>query len=75
MVPKRDSALLSLHCTGRVPIYVRPSLYRSLNLRYLLDLGGIFRDSRVTNQLDPGSLRQAIGILISADFQPVVDTE
>ena len=34
-------------CSGRVPILVHPSLYRSLKLRFLIDVGGITRDNRV----------------------------
>ena len=62
-------------CTGRVPIYVPPSFYRSLKLRYPMDVGGISKDGRVTNELGSGSLRQAVGILTPEDFRPVVDTE
>ena len=62
-------------CTGRVPIYVHPSFYRSLKLRYLLDVRGISKDSRVINQHSSVSLHQAIGILNPEDFWPVVDTE
>ena len=40
-----------------------------------MDVGGIFRDDRVTNELGSGSLRQAVGILTAEDFRPVVDTE
>ena len=40
---------MSTKCTGRVPIYVHPSFYRSLKLRYPLDVGGISRDGRVTS--------------------------
>ena len=50
-------------CSGRVPIYVHPCFYRSLKLKYPLDVGGISRDSRVTTELGTGSLRQAVGIL------------
>ena len=57
---------MSTKCTGRVPIYVHPSLYRSLKLQYPLDVGGI---SSI------GSLRQAVGILTPEDFRPVVDSE
>ena len=45
-------------CTGRVPTYVHPSFYRSLKLRYPMDVGGISRDDRVTNELGSGSLRR-----------------
>ena len=31
-------------CSGRVPILVHPSFYRSLKLRYPMDVGGITRD-------------------------------
>ena len=62
-------------CSGRVPILVHPSFYRSLKLRYPMDVGGITRDDRVSTELGTGSLRQAVGILTPKDFRPVVDTE
>ena len=62
-------------CSGRVPILVHPSFYRSLKLRYPVDVGRITRDDRVSTKLGTGSLRQAVGILTPKDFQPVVDTE
>ena len=62
-------------CSGRVPILVHPSFYRSLKLRYPMDVGGISRDDRVSTELGTSSLRQAVGILTPKDFRPVVDTE
>ena len=62
-------------CSGRVPILVHASLYRSLKLRFPIDVGGITRDNQVTTELGTGSLRQAVGILTPKDFRPVVDTE
>ena len=62
-------------CSGRVPILVHPSFYRSLKLKYPMDVGGITRDDRVSTELGTGSLRQAVGILTPKDFRPVVDTE
>ena len=62
-------------CSGRAPILVHPSFYRSLRLRYPVDVGGITRDDRVSTELGTGSLRQAVGILTPKDFRPVVDTE
>ena len=62
-------------CSGRVPILVHPSFYRSLKLRYPMDVGGITRDDRVSTELGTGSLRQAVGILSPGDFRPIVDTE
>ena len=60
------------YCSGRVPILVHPSLYRSLKLRFPIDDGGITRDNRVTTELGTGSLRQAVGILTPKDFRPIV---
>ena len=62
-------------CAGRVAILVHPSFYRSLKLRYPMDVGGITRDDRVSTELGTGSLRQAVGILTPKDFRPVVDSE
>ena len=47
-------------CTGRVPIYVHPSFFRALKLRYPVDVGGISRYGRDTKELGTGSLRQAV---------------
>ena len=66
---------ISSKCTGRVPIYVHPTFYRSLKLRFPFDVSGISRNGRVTPELCTGSLRQAFGILTSKDFQPVVANE
>ena len=62
-------------CSGRVPILVHPSFYRSLKLRYPMDVGGISRDDRVSTELGTGSLRQAVGILTPKDFRPIVASE
>ena len=63
------------YCVGRVPIYVHPSLYRSLKVRFPLDVGGLSRDGRVTTELGRDSLRQAIDILNPEDFWAIVDTD
>ena len=62
-------------CTGRTPILVHPSLYRSLKVRFPLDVGGVSRKCRITTELGTGSLRQAVGILTPEDFRPIVDTD
>ena len=67
--------VVATKCTGRVPIYAHPSFYRSLKLRYPVDVGGITRNVRVSTELGTGSLRQAVGILIPEDFRPVVASE
>ena len=51
------------------------SFYRSLKLRYPMDVGGITRDGRVSTELGTGSLRQAVGILTPKYFRPVVANE
>ena len=63
------------YCTGRVPILVHPSLYRSLKVRFLMDVGGVSRNCRMTTKLGSGSLRQAVGILNPGDFRPIVDID
>ena len=62
-------------CSGRVPILVHPSFYRSLKVRFPLDVGGVSRDGRVKTELGIGSLRQAVGILTPKDSRPIVNTE
>ena len=62
-------------CSGRVPILVHPSLYRSLKLKFPIDVDGITRDNRVTTELGTSSLRQAVGILTPKDFRSVVNDE
>ena len=64
--------VISNKCTGRVPIYAHPCFYRSLKLRHPYNVDGISRDGQVTIELDTGSLRQAVGILTSEHFRPVV---
>ena len=63
------------YCSGRVPILVHPSLYRSLTVRFPLDVGGVSRKCRMTTELGTGSLRQAVGILTPGDFRPIFDTD
>ena len=62
-------------CSGRVPILVHPSLYRSLKLQFPIDVGGITRDNRFTTELGTCSLRHAVGIVNPKNFPPVVDIE
>ena len=38
---------MSTKCTGRVPIYVHLSFYRSLKLQYPMDVGGIPRTAEL----------------------------
>ena len=63
------------YCAGRVPIYVHPSFYRALNVRFPMDVGGVSRDGRVTTELGTGSLGQAVGISTPEDFRAIVETE
>ena len=62
-------------CSGKEPVYVHPSFYRALKLKYQLDVGGVSRDDRVTTELGTGSLRHAVGILTQEDFRAVVDSD
>ena len=40
-----------------------------------MDVGRISWDGRVTTEFGTGSLRQAVNILTTEDFRPVVDSE
>ena len=64
---------MNTFCSGRAPIYVHPSLYRALKVLYPRDVGSISRTNRVTVELGRGSMGQAVGVLTSTDFRPVVD--
>ena len=57
-------------CTGRVPIYIHSYFYRSLTLRFPLDVGEMSRDDRKSTDVCTGSLRQAVGILTPKDSGP-----
>ena len=48
------------HPSGRVPVYIHSSLYRVFKLNFPLDVGGLCRDSRVTNELGTGSVKRAV---------------
>lgn len=58
-------------CAGRVPVLLHPSLYRSVKLTYLTDIGGIVLKGRMTSELGTGSLGQSVIVLTNADFRPV----
>ena len=60
---------------GTVPIYVHPSFYSSLKVRYPMDFGGVSRDGQVTTELGTGSLRHTVDILTPEDFWTIVDRE
>jgi len=66
---------LKQNCRGRVPIFLHPSLYRALKVKYPHDVGGIARTDTVTKELGIDSLGQTVGILTREDFLPVLDTE
>ena len=62
-------------CSRLVPIYVHPSFYRALKLRFSLDVGKLTRDGRVTTELGTGSLQHTIGILTLKDFETIVNIQ
>ena len=66
---------LAQACHGRAPVFMHPSFYRAIKLRFPTDVGGIARTGQVTSELGTGSLGQTVGILTPADFRPVVDTK
>ena len=55
-------------CSAQALVYVHPSFYRALKLKYPLDVEGVSRDGRVTTELGTSSLRHAISILAPEDY-------
>ena len=41
-------------CVGWVPVYVHPSFYQALKLKFPLDVGGVSRDGWVTTEVETG---------------------
>lgn len=62
---------LAQFCSGRVLVLLHLSLYRALNLTFLIDLGGIITKGRITSDVDTESLGQSVAILNPTDFCPV----
>ena len=62
-------------CVGQVPVYIHPSFYRALKLKYSLNVGGVSRDDRVTTELGTGSMRHAVGVHTLENFRAVADSE
>ena len=62
-------------CKGRAPIFIHPSLYRAIKIRFPHDVGGVARTDTVTKELGIDSLGQAVGILTREDFLPMLDTD
>ena len=59
----------------RVLIYAHCSFYRTLNLKFPMDVVGLSRDDRVTTEIGTGSLGHAVVILTREDFKILVDIE
>ena len=66
--------IMSAFCSSRVLIYVHPSLYRALKLKFLLDVGGLCRDGQVMIEFGIGSLKRVLDILTPKDFE-AIDSE
>lgn len=54
------------YCLG--PLFYSPYMYRALKLTLHLDIGFLSRDSTIKNEMGTGSVKQAVGILITAMF-------
>ena len=62
------------YCSSQVPVYVHPSFYRALKLKYPLDVRDVSRDGWITTELGT-SLRHAVGISTHKDFCAAVNSE
>lgn len=60
--------------SGRVLVFVHPSLYRALKSTFLWDIGDPTIDGHIKNEMCQGSMDKAVGILthttFKADCQP-----
>ena len=61
--------------SGRLPILVHPSLYRSLKLIYPSEVGVIVRDGYVPHDHGHGNLGLYVGRLTLEDFEPTCNKE
>ena len=56
--------------SGRVPLYVHPSLYRALKLTFPRDIGGLAIDNTIPKEMGFDPMSQTVGILTPVMFSP-----
>lgn len=61
---------LKQNWTGRLPVFVQPSLYRALKVAFPQDIGGLSLDDTIKSEIGTakGSNGQSVGILTPAMF-------
>ena len=57
-----------VNCSGRVPVFMHPSLYRASKLTFPRDVGGVCQDGSIDNEMGVDPMGPAIGILTPSMF-------
>ena len=55
-------------CSGRVPVFMHPSLYRAAKLTFPRDVGGVSQDGTINNEMGVDPMGPAIGVLTPSMF-------
>lgn len=58
-------------CSGRLLVFIHPFIYRTLNLTFLEDVGPLFLDGTIKNEMGTGSMEQVVGVPTPAIFNAV----
>lgn len=59
---------LKQFCSRRIPIFIHPSLYRTVRLTFPRDIGRMSQDESIKNEMSQISMEQVIGDLIPGMF-------
>ena len=57
-------------CSGRVPVYMHPSLYRAIKLTFPRHVGGVSHDATINTVLGTDPMGPAVGVLDPCMFIP-----
>ena len=63
-----DLKKLRICCSGRVPVFMHPSLYRAAKLTFPRDVGGVSQDGTISNEMGVDPMGPAIGVLTPGMF-------
>lgn len=60
---------VSQFCSGWVPVFVHPSLYRVLKLTFPWDIGSLTIDGHIKNEMGQVSMGEAVSLLTPTIFK------
>lgn len=67
-----DISTLHQYCPGSGPVFIHPPLYRAVMLTFPRDIGGLFLEGTIKSEMDQRSTGQAIGVLTTSMYVPVM---